>query len=140
MENNKKLEWFVFLHDWNTNEIRQYNVFNSARFYDGLLRIKKSMKKKPLDLDDFSKELNSIAMWSFWAKCEYEIIITNLSCTIDNTEIRRLQDVDENSRVEYVNLKCHKKVDIYEQLKLNWDKFASYIFENLDKIKPIKDK
>lgn len=138
MATNKKLEWFVFLHDWNSKDIRPFNVFNSARFYDGLLRIKKSMKKKPLDFDAFSKELNSIAMYSFWAKCEYEIIITDLTCTIDNEELRRLQKVDEDSRVEYVNLACHKKVDIYEQLKLNWDKFAGYIFENLNSVKPLK--
>lgn len=130
-----KLEWYVFSYDINSRRITKFNVFNSNRFYDGLLKIKKEMKKSPLSFEEFSKLLEGSAMYSFWAKSEYEIILSNLFCSISKDEIKRIKQVDENRHIESVNLLYQKKVDIYEQLKLNWDKFAEYVYSNIKEIK-----
>ena len=52
-------------------------------------------------------------MYYFWSKCEYEIIVT---C---NPEWDRFKK---------------EKIDVYDQLQLNWNKFVDYIWENKNEI------
>ena len=48
-------------------------------------------------------------MYYFWSKCEYEILIT--------TWFERKDFKDE-------------KIDVYDQLQLNWNAFIDYIWKN----------
>lgn len=47
-------------------------------------------------------------MYYFWSKCEWEII---------------LSDFPPSDRFK------KKKVDVYEQVMLNWDKFINYLWK-----------
>ena len=108
----QKLEWYVFHENTNQKEIEPFNVFNSVRFYEYLLKLKKELKKKNETFEWFSKELKEYAMYCFWSKCEYEVIIKPL-----------------------FGEKPELKIDIHTQLNLNWDKFARYVFDNLKLVK-----
>ena len=99
------LEWNVIIEDINRKEITTYNVFNHERF---TIDIKGILKSKP-EKQEFIDSLNSLARYYFWSRCEWEIIIT---CWPENKNFN------------------DKKFDVYEQLRLNWDKFCDYIWDN----------
>lgn len=109
----KELIWQVFIHDFNENRIKSYNVFDNGRFLDGLKTIKKEMKKLKIeDKDWFCDKVCGKAMNAFWCKSEYEIV---------------MDSIFERS--------CETKVDVFCQLSLNWNQFIDYIWENLKLIK-----
>lgn len=131
------MKWNVFMENFNLGKIEIFNIFNSARFYEGV----KKLVKKNLQKDEFSKELKSELMYSFWGKCEYEIIIADYPTFITVKELERLNEErkndDEKNKKRYrygVNLDVEKKVDIYEQVMLNWSVFLEYVWENKKEI------
>lgn len=124
-----KLEWYVLVES--NNEIEKFNVFRSLSFYDNLIKLKKKMKSEKMGFDAFSEELRRNAMYSFWSKAEYEIIITNLFCSISKEEVERIRALPNDKMCTYTKLITEKKVDVYDQLSLNWNAFARYTYENI---------
>lgn len=142
----KELVWNVFLINSNSNELEQFNVFNNTRFYTSLKDIKKDIRKNKIDLTniaakDYSWINDSIriaAQSAFWAKFEYECLISPVFSAIATKELERLKQIDilkiPNSKI-CVNLINDSKIDIYNQLQLNWDYFVKYIIDNIKLIK-----
>ena len=79
----------------------------------------------------------------FWSKCEYEIVLTSWPPYIDVEVIDKLkQEVEEHDskwswKQQRINvpLTIGDKIDIYDQLRLNWDSFKRYVFEHEKEIK-----
>lgn len=142
----KELMWNVFLINSNSNELEQFNVFNNTRFYTSLKDIKKYIRKNKIDLTnitvkDYSWINDSIriaAQSAFWAKFEYECLVSPVFSAISIKELERLKQIDvskiPNNEI-YVNLINDSKIDIYDQLQLNWDCFVKYIIDNIKLIK-----
>ena len=105
-----KLVWNVYKQKWSSNEIEVFNVFDHIDFYNDLVKLKK--KAKGVYDDNFKQEIRKSLMYYLWSKCEYEIYISNLF----GSEKKR-------------------KVDIYEQIELNFDIFCEYIINNIKLIK-----
>ena len=103
--------WNVFVEDFNGKEIKIFNVFHSHRFIDGCKKAVKQYKKDK-DIVKFEDEIRSWAIYSFAYKCEYEVLITG-----------------------WIKQDAQKKIDVYEQLKLNWDSFFKYIVDNISDFK-----
>jgi len=105
---NPEPVWNVFLEDFNRKEIRTFNVFHNYTFDE---QLKKEFKKytRHKDLEKLKAEIKSWAMYCFWSKCEYEIILTSFP------EKKGFKE---------------KKVDVYQQLMLNWDSFVEYVINN----------
>lgn len=101
VDKEMKMEYYVLYHEFNGDEIKMWNIFNSTTFYNGV----QELLKKFITFDDFKDKLESLAIWSFWSKAEYEIICSGLSEKYDK---------------EY-------KIDIYDQLEPNLDMLARYI-------------
>ena len=99
------LEWYVYLENVNERKIIRYNVFNHWGFSQDLKDIIKELRNK----EELSEEVRRLASYYFWAKCEYEVLITSW--------IGRKNFKDE-------------KVDVYDQLQLNWNAFIDYIWKN----------
>ena len=100
--------WNVYIEEWNKKEIRIFNVFNHYTFFESCkAEFRKYAKHK--DIEKLEKEIKGWAMYCFWAKCEYEIILTSWPEKKDFKE---------------------KKIDIYDQLCLNWDSFFKYVMEH----------
>ena len=135
----KQLEWYVYRADFNTKQIVKYNVFNNISFTKILLRAKKDLKKQPDNKKEewFSKEVKSAVMYAFWSKYEYEIDITNHYPNISKEEYLRIKSIPEE-KIKYiidVNLTVQERIDVSDQLMLNWETFVKYIYENLKLIK-----
>lgn len=102
------LEWNVWENDLNTNKIKPFNVFNHYSFRRAVLDIFNNR----LCMDEFEEMIDKEAMYYFWCKAEYEVMIGGL--------FERGQKT---------------KIDIYSQLKLNWDRFIDYLWnEYINKI------
>lgn len=97
------MEWNVFYHNVNSQEIIILNIFE----HGGFAKDVEKHLKKCTDKEAFVKEVKSSLMYFFWSKSEYEIIISPW-CGGRNTK--------------------DKKVDIYSQIMLNWDKFVDYVW------------
>ena len=97
------LEWYVFTYNSNAKQIEHYNVFLHVSF----LKDVKELLKKELNREAFSEGVRKSAMYYFWSKCEHEVIVSDM----------------------FSGNKCQKKVDAYEQLRMNWEVFIDYILQ-----------
>lgn len=93
------MEWNVYYS--NNGKIDTFNVFDHWRFLEEIEDLKQKLDSK----EEFSEEVRHSAMYYFWSKCEYEILLN-----------------------DWINPKEEKKIDVYEQLKLNWDRFIDYVW------------
>ena len=95
------LEWNVWCNDLNTNNIKPFNVFNHCGFNNAV----KDIFSKRLHMDEFEEMIDKEAMYYFCCKSEYEVMISGLFEKGQKT-----------------------KIDIYSQLKLNWNRFIDYLW------------
>ena len=93
------MEWNVYRHDSNWNKIVKWNIFDHGMFREDM----RILLQNNLIKDDFSKRLETTVSYYFWSKTEYEIILK-----------------------PWVGKDIEVKIDIYNQLKMNWDKFVDY--------------
>lgn len=101
--------WNIFWNNPNTNTMEVRNVFElSVRFNRELDTIR---NRTYTSLEDFSLDLRHAAQYAFWSRCEYEILLCPWPY--------------------YPEQDTERKIDVFDQLILNWDLFASYTFENL---------
>lgn len=96
------MEWRVYFHDFNGQKIVPWNIFKNWRFKES---VEKLVNNKKLDREEFREKLRIELMYNFWSKTEYEVIIK--PWVGDGDEI---------------------KVDIYDQVMLNFDKFVNYVW------------
>jgi len=105
------LEWYIYVEDWNTNEINSYNIFEHSNFWKDCI---KNAKKNKNNKEHFIEDLKNDLMYYFWSKSEYEIV---LSPWLGANRVKE------------------KKIDVYDQIKLNWDRFVDYVWEHKREIK-----
>ena len=134
-------EWNVYIMDFNEG-LKRFNVFNSVNFLWCLTNSKKEARKKEFKTEQekyewWESQIKSAAMYSFWAKAEYEITITDSHCMITPEEQQRIAKLEAVKYCAFVNLKTANKIDVYEQLCLNWDKFVEYVVKNLNNIQKV---
>jgi len=99
----EKLEWNVYYEDINNKKIDIFNVFHHWSFLEDC---KKNAKQNGENYNAFIHQLKRDAMYYFWSKCEWEIVVTGFP--IDKTK---------------------KKLDVYDQVIANFDIFAEYIWK-----------
>lgn len=101
------MEWYVYRHDTNKGKIIKYNVVNTGvinHLIEMLNQIKK--EKGHWCYDDFTEAAVQIYRYYYWGKCEHEIIIK-----------------------EWVGKEAEEKVDVFDQLMLNWDIFVDHLYD-----------
>lgn len=103
-----QLVWNVFYHNVNSDRMEIYNVFQHGSFRNEVLKAVKSCSSK----EEFSEEIRRSMMYYFWSKSEWEILISPWVGS------RRQEDM---------------KVDVYWQVKNNWEIFIDYIWNTLKK-------
>lgn len=127
------LTWYVYRYDINKNKIYKYDIFDHYKFQCDVLTTLKTSKDK----EEFSNELNRDVMYYFWAKSEHEIVITSFPPYISRKETDRIKNENFNHKT-YISLDCGTKIDIYEQLKMNWDVFVNYIWNKKEQTQTTK--
>ena len=111
---NKNLTWNVYVYNFNKRCIETRNILGngSVIIRDVLEKAKSEYKENVPNYDKFKEEVRKIVMYYYWAKCEWEVIIS-------------AWPPNENAKEE--------KVDVYSQVMLNFDIFYNYIYTNLFK-------
>lgn len=102
------LAWNVFREDFNARCIKVFNIFDHFSFREAC---GKAARKYKDDREKFTEEVRRSLMYFFWSKCEYEIILSSWP---------------PDHRGDFQN----RKVDVYEQVMLNWPLFAEYVWQN----------
>ena len=100
-DEQSSMEWYVYYYDQNNKQLFRWNIFDHIEFTENL----KILRSKRYILDKFSSELQHIARYYFWSKYEYEIFI------------------------EPLNSDKSAKIDVFDQLMLNWGAFAQYCYD-----------
>ena len=96
----------VWIWSFNADSLESYDVVPTF-----LMELKKLKPKyRPKSKEDLDEVLESDARYYFWSKCEYEMII-------HGWPVR----------------KNDQKVDVYQQLKLNWPIFLDFFWEQVYK-------
>lgn len=104
--NNVKLEWNVLFHDFNKDEIIPYNIF----YGDFPVELSKYLKKqKTYKYEDIKEYMNKWALYNYWCKSEYEILVSGL-----HTKAKDF------------------KIDVYTQIKMNIDRITEYVIKEMD--------
>ena len=132
-----KLEWNVYTEDFNSREIKIFNIFNHARVCEN---VKKALKKFD-NKAEFAEEVRKTLIWCYWSKCEWEIIITSFPARITKEELDRLNKESKDDAEKYgceprsmwISPSVGKKVDVYEQIMLNWNAFIDYLWAHKTK-------
>lgn len=96
------MKWIVYYYSINEKQIKTFNIFNHDSFNKEVKEhLRKSKTKK-----EFEKKLNSTLLYYYWSKCEWEVLI-----------------------VPWVGEKdVSIKIDIYSQVKNNWEIFVDYVW------------
>jgi folate-binding Fe-S cluster repair protein YgfZ len=131
---SKELNYFVYRHNFNQHKIEKYNVLSKY-----IVNEIKDRTKNITDKDEFSEEIRKIMLYHFWSKSEHEIILSSWPTYIKPEELSRITREFHNYQKKFnkqpnvidVSLTVREKVDIYSQLRLNWDIFINYLWENL---------
>lgn len=97
----------VWIWNFNHDELESYDVV--PRFVDSIKRYIKP-KDRPKTKEDLADVLMADARYMFWSKCEYEMIIHG-----------------------WPEQKNDKKVDVFQQLQLNWLLFVDFFWEQVYK-------
>lgn len=100
------LEWNVAYMSCNDKKIKTFNLFDMGYFFDDCAR---SYRKIGEDREAFLESVKRILGYYFWSKCEWEMV---LSAWPPNERFKE------------------SKVDVYDQVMLNWDRFSDYVWEN----------
>ena len=95
------IEWNVYYYNSNSRKVETHNVFNHWRFIEYSA---KHIKKYKDDLKALEEQIRRELMYYYWSKYEWEVLISPFSEHKDG-EI---------------------KVDVYEQVIMNWDRFFEY--------------
>jgi len=101
-------EWNVCIHDFNQRKFVKYNICNEY-----FMATMKDTAMKCKSKEEFLKELKSECRYRYWSKCEWEIIIQ---------EWTGRENPDE------------QKIDAYDQLEMNWDRFTEYVVSEICKM------
>ena len=124
------MTWNVFRHNINNGEIEIWNVFNHHAFTLFVEKALKLYKTNKIDYQEFDKRIKTEVKYYFWSRSEHEVVITSWPPYVDKVELQRLASeiAKEPTRYHYnIELTVTEKVDIYDQLNLNWDAFVNYI-------------
>ena len=117
------MEWNVYIGDFNRGTIETYNVFRHYYFVKGLADRLSELEKMNTLSEEKKKELFVEAakheiMYYFWAKCEWEVIISHWP-PCDNDRFKS------------------RKIDVYDQITQNLDKFVDYVWANRKELKSL---
>ena len=99
----KNLDWKVIYYDINGRKIDTYNVFKHSSFASEVeMELNKCETK-----EEFAEKLRKSLQYYFWTKCEWEILISPWAGGRADEAI---------------------KVDVYWQVRNNWQLFLDYVW------------
>lgn len=116
------MQWNVYYHDFNRRKITTFNVFDHGRFCADLAKLARQRKKGDdgkthyISKEEFTKGMKSLLMYYYWSKCEWEIVIGPWVGDYEKEAV---------------------KIDVYDQLKLNFDIFVDYVWGHISEVRKL---
>jgi len=128
-----KLVWNAYNYRSFGQGLRVFNIFDHYSFMESV----RKLLKKPMSKEEFSELLRREVLYYYWSKAEWELVITDTQPHIDSKELNRLitdcylkRTIEEpHPLYSHVNLSDAEKIDVYEQVRLNWDEFVDYVWK-----------
>ena len=108
------MKWNVLLKDSEGAKFKSYNIFD----YDAFRISIEELFKKQYHKKQFLIELDRETHYFFWSQIEWEMIFPPM-------------DVAEHGKY---NALTWYKIDVYEQLRVNWERFAEYMWAECQKV------
>lgn len=129
------LTYYVYVENINKRKIEKYNVLNDAIIDEIIERT----KDFPGDKKAFAEQVEQIMMYHYWSRSEWESVLTSWPPNMRLEELIRLNQEVEESQQKYgqepyaltVSLTTAEKIDVYDQIVMNWNIFIDYAWENL---------
>ena len=106
-EKRMKPEWNVFVENINAGRIETYNIFDHSGFRRECSELLMAVHDKEI----FREKMKSSLQYFFWAKCEWEVVVTSLT--------------GEKAKI---------KIDVFKQVMMNYDSFVDYVWNNIENI------
>lgn len=100
-----ELTWNVYIGNATHGTIEEYNIFSHDYFLDGLKKISRAYKDT--QREEFCEHMRKELLYYFWGRVQWEVIIDHWPPKDDFHD---------------------KKVDVYEQVRLNWEPFCDYVW------------
>ncbi len=124
----------MYYHNFNGKSIEKFNIFDHGEFLE---YVKKDLKKCNTK-EEFAEKLRGHLFYYYASKCEWEVVITSWVPHITMSELDRLNAEREMALKKYnrepyslyVNPDVGEKIDIYEQVRLNWNLFVDYVWSH----------
>lgn len=101
------LEWNIVYESWNTKKFKTMNIFDHYAFKNECGKI---FRKYRTDMETAKEKVQSELMYYFWSKCEWELILDSWPPSKDGAK--------------------QEKVDVFQQVMLNYDRFFEYMWAN----------
>lgn len=124
-----RVKWYVKRHDFNTDQIVDFNIFDSSKFNDCLDKLMADEER----MKDFKENLRRILSYCFWCKSEYEVMMSGFKYF---NEKKFIEEFEGKTAEEVMDLyeQCVRakdyKIDVYSQVLPNIDILAEYILAN----------
>ena len=100
------------MENFNRREIETVDLFDGTYLRDAC---RKALKKSGSDMALFAEELRGALMYQYWGRCEYETVLTSWP---------------PDKSGEFRDM----KIDVYDQVALNWDAFIEYVWNRRDEL------
>lgn len=105
-----RVEWNVWVYNSNRKKIEPFNIFNHAGFRNDIT----TMAAKETDYYKFAESVKVSLMYFFWCRAEWEICL--------EPWVGRDSD------------KQNMRIDVYDQVLLNWESFIDYTWDHIEEI------
>lgn len=107
------IHWNVYYENVNRRRIEVIDLFDTWYMSKECPKILKACGE---DKSKFEDMLEDILKYQYWARCEYEVILTGWP---------------KPSKDTFKEL----KIDIYNQVTLNWDAFVDYVWAHREELR-----
>lgn len=132
MKKMDRLVWNVYRFSHSENTVKPFNVFE----HGSLLESIEKWWKKPLSKEEFAEKLKGELFYYYCSRCEHEIIMTHFPAHITPKELDRLiaennKYIAQKGKAPYahtVDVEYEVKVDVYQQVMINWQHFLEYVW------------
>ena len=117
-----KLTWNVYIGNFNSRMIERHNVFDHGGLMRDLGKVVRKLQRDKEHTEEekkaiFAEELRKDMMYYYWSKCEWEVVIQHWPQSDSHKDL---------------------KVDVYDQVSLNWNHFLEYCWENRKEFARVK--
>ena len=108
------LEWNAYIGNFNSRRIETWNIFKHGGFVEDFGKFAKKLEyNKELTeeqkKEQFAEMLRRELAYYYRLKCEWEVVIDHWPHCDNAVQL---------------------KIDVYDQLRLNWERFVDYTWEN----------